>query len=67
MPEQLVSDADHLSLARLVVEIAWRIADSRKRYDDVQSGWRDGKYKDTDRNLMIDGLMKQFIGQVDET
>jgi SnoaL-like domain len=25
VPEQLVSDADHLSLSRLVVEIAWRI------------------------------------------
>jgi hypothetical protein len=32
----------------------------------VQAGWRDGKYQITDRNLMIDGLMKQFIGQVDE-
>ena len=42
------------------------IADSAKRYDEVQAGWRDGKYQITDRNLMIDGLMKQFIGQVDE-
>ena len=42
------------------------IADHAKRYDEVQSGWRDGKYQLTDRNLMIDGLMKQFITQVDE-
>ena len=42
------------------------IADVHKRYDEVQSGWRDGKYKDPDRNLMIDGLMKQFVLQVDE-
>ena len=42
------------------------IADSQKRYDEVQAGWRDGKYQITDRNLMIDGLMKQFITQVDE-
>jgi hypothetical protein len=42
------------------------IADQEKRYDEVQSGWRDGKYQITDRNLMIDGLMKQFITQVDE-
>ena len=42
------------------------IADHEKRYDEVQSGWRDGKYQITDRNLMIDGLMKQFITQVDE-
>jgi hypothetical protein len=42
------------------------IADHEKRYDEVQAGWRDGKYQVTDRNLMIDGLMKQFITQVDE-
>lgn len=42
------------------------IADGEKRYEEVQAGWRDGKYQITDRNLMIDGLMKQFIQQVDE-
>jgi len=42
------------------------IADHEKRYADVQSGWRDGKYQVADRNLMIDGLMKQLITQVDE-
>ena len=42
------------------------VADSTKRYDEIQSGWRDGKYQITDRNLMIDGLMKQFITQIDE-
>ena len=42
------------------------ITEHAKRYDDVQAGWRDGKYQMTDRNLMIDGLMKQFITQVDE-
>ena len=42
------------------------IAEHEKRYAEVQSGWRDGKYQVTDRNLMIDGLMKQLITQVDE-
>jgi hypothetical protein len=42
------------------------IADTQKRYDEIQAGWRDGKYPLTDRNLMIDGLMKRFIGQIDE-
>ena len=42
------------------------IAETETRYDDVQAGWRDGKYQITDRNLMIDGLMKQFISQIDE-
>ncbi len=42
------------------------IADGDKRFTEVQAGWRDGKYQITDRNLMIDGLMKQFITQIDE-
>ncbi|MBA3541042.1 MAG: hypothetical protein H0T79_15635 [Deltaproteobacteria bacterium] len=42
------------------------IAESHTKYDEVQAGWRDGKHQITDRNLMIDGLMKQFITQVDE-
>src|SRR4029078_6034078 len=42
------------------------IAEHEKRYADVQAVWRDGKYQVTDRNLMIDGLMKQLITQVDE-
>jgi hypothetical protein len=42
------------------------IGDHEKRYSEVQAGWRDGKYQIPDRNLMIDGLMKQFISQVDE-
>jgi hypothetical protein len=43
------------------------IIETRQRYDEIQGGWRDGKYPITDRNLMVDGLMKRFIGQVDET
>jgi hypothetical protein len=42
------------------------IADSDTRYGELQAGWRDGKYQIADRNLMIDGLMKQFITQVDD-
>lgn len=42
------------------------IRDTRTRYEELQAGWRDGRYDDTDRNLMIDGLMKRFIGQIDE-
>lgn len=42
------------------------IGETEKRYDEVQAGWRDGKHQSTDRNLMIDGLMKQFITQIDE-
>ena len=42
------------------------ITDHEKRYDEIQAGWRDGKYQVTDRNLMVDGLMKQLITQIDE-
>ena len=42
------------------------IVETEKRYTELQTGWRDGKYQISDRNLMIDGLMKQLISQVDE-
>ena len=42
------------------------IAEHEKQYGDAQAGWRDGKYQLADRNLMIDGLMKRFITQIDE-
>jgi hypothetical protein len=42
------------------------ITDSHKRFDEIQAGWRDGKYKQDERNLMIDGMMKQFVNAVDE-
>jgi hypothetical protein len=41
-------------------------ADLEKKYAECRSGWRDGKYGLPDRNLMIDGLMKRFISEVDE-
>lgn len=42
------------------------IKETHGRYDELQSGWRDGRYDATERNLMIDGLMKRFVQQVDE-
>ncbi len=41
------------------------IKDNQERYKDTVLGWRDGKYDETQRNLMIDGLMKRFIEDVD--
>jgi hypothetical protein len=41
------------------------IKDTEARYDEIQSGWRDGRYDATDRNLMVDGLMKRFVGEID--
>lgn len=42
------------------------IGDAQERYEEIQSGWRDGRYEQNDRNLMVDGLMKRFLQQVDE-
>jgi hypothetical protein len=42
------------------------IKENGERFQDAQSGWRDGKYDIGERNLMIDGLMKRFLDQVDE-
>jgi hypothetical protein len=42
------------------------IHDAQARYDELQAGWRDGRYDVTSRNLMIDGLMKRFVEQCDE-
>ncbi len=41
------------------------IAESQERYEDTQRGWRDSRHSETERNLMIDGLMKRFLSQVD--
>jgi hypothetical protein len=42
------------------------IKETSERFEDSQGGWRDGKYDLGERNLMIDGLMKRFLEQVDE-
>lgn len=42
------------------------IKESEASYSSTMSGWRDGKYDVSQRNLMIDGLMKRFLEQVDE-
>ena len=42
------------------------ISEMDKRYQEAQVSWRDGKVSLTDRNLMIDGLMKRFVEQIDE-
>lgn len=42
------------------------IQETQERYEELQGGWRDGRYDATERNLMIDGLMKRFVQQIDE-
>ena len=42
------------------------LAEAEKKYKDTQAQWRDGKYDLAQRNLMIDGLMKRFVADIDE-
>ncbi|MFH0902532.1 MAG: hypothetical protein V2A73_18030 [Pseudomonadota bacterium] len=42
------------------------IADARGKYEELQNGWRSGRHGLTERNLMVDGLMKRFLEQCDE-
>lgn len=42
------------------------IKETGERYEELQAGWKDGRYDATERNLMIDGLMKRFIQDIDE-
>jgi hypothetical protein len=42
------------------------IGETRTRFDELQEGWRAGRFDATERNLMIDGLMKRFLQQCDE-
>jgi hypothetical protein len=42
------------------------IGETRTRFDELQEGWRAGRFDQTERNLMLDGLMKRFLEQCDE-
>lgn len=42
------------------------IKSADEQYDETMTGWRDGKYDQSQRNLMIDGLMKRFLEEIDE-
>jgi len=41
------------------------VADVRVEYDKLQSDHRDGRLSDDQRSLMVDGLMKRFLTDVD--
>ncbi len=42
------------------------LAETEQKYRDTHAQWRDGKYDVAQRNLMIDGLMKRFVADIDE-
>jgi len=41
------------------------IADTRARFEEAQGGYRAGRYDAASRNLMVDGLLKRFLEEVD--
>ncbi|HVT07989.1 MAG TPA: hypothetical protein VHO67_11065 [Polyangia bacterium] len=41
------------------------IADSRTRFEEIQGGYRAGRYDSAARNLMVDGLLKRFLEELD--
>jgi hypothetical protein len=42
------------------------VTDTRTRFDEIQGGYRAGRYDQAGRNLMVDGLLKRFLEQSDE-
>jgi hypothetical protein len=41
------------------------VAETRTKFDEIQGGYRAGRYDAAGRNLMVEGLLKQFIEKVD--
>jgi hypothetical protein len=48
-----------------VAPIKGVITDTRSRFEEIQGGYRAGRYDTASRNLMVEGLLKRFLDQVD--
>ena len=42
------------------------IDEERKKFEEVQNGYRQNRYDGRERNLMIDGQLKRFLTELDE-
>ena len=42
------------------------ISTTRAKFEEIQAGYRAGRYDARERNLMVDGLHKRFLGECDE-
>jgi hypothetical protein len=42
------------------------IGETRTRFDEIQGGYRAGRYDAAGRNLMVDGLLKRFLEEIDQ-
>lgn len=43
------------------------ITETRTKFEEIQGGYRAGRYDAAGRNLMVDGLLRRFLEQIDET
>ena len=42
------------------------VSEERKKFEEVQNGYRQNRYDARERNLMIDGQIKRFLQELDE-
>jgi hypothetical protein len=43
-----------------------RIIEEKSRFEEIQSGYRANRYDARERNLMVEGQLKRFLGDIDE-
>lgn len=43
-----------------------RIGEEKKKFEEIQSGYRANRYDARERNLMVDGQLKRFLSDLDE-
>ena len=48
-----------------VVRYRKLIAGTRTKFEETQGGYRAGRYDAASRNLMVDGLLKRFLEEID--
>jgi hypothetical protein len=42
------------------------LSSTKTKFDEIQSGYRANRYEARERNLMVDGLQKRFLADLDE-
>ena len=42
------------------------ITETRTKFEEIQGGYRAGRYEGAGRNLMVDGLLRRLLEQIDE-
>jgi hypothetical protein len=52
-------------VSRKLDEVRQVIERTRPRFEEIQGNHRAGRYSDAERNLMLEGLLKTFLEQVD--